>query len=296
MYLMIQPIASSNKKLKMLNATYVLSVSIITMTAVEYILKRMDEKARDTLLFECLADNKLDIAKELLNNGVKISPTLLSSQVKLGAKDTVEFLVHNDAPWIVDDHGRTPLLIAVSKNMDEIVKILLDHYFDLKGVSNMGNNALSFGLMSLGSGLKTNIIKSLFDYGIDLHSKNSYGESALDYLMEYFEPNDLPFIPEMYKLKLIKVQTELAEMRTKLSDEITNKATIQQQLLEAQTKLADERSKSATIQQQLAETQAILSEEIRNKTNIQDQLTKAQNTSPPTRRKGSRSRFNSIDE
>jgi len=260
----------SNKKLKMLNAAYVLSVLTITMTTVEYILKHMDEKAQESMLLECLADEEFDaaIAKDLLKH-IGIPPTLLSSQINLGAAVAVEFLILNGAPLTADSNGWTPLHLAVSLNKCKIVDSLLDYGNDIiNSVDNIGNNALSYGLLELEKKLDKNIIESLFDDGIDLHHRNQRGKSALDYLRDYFDPTDLPFITEMCDSKL------LAELRTKLSNETILRVAIQQQLVEARTKLADEISKNTTIQQQLAETQSKLSEETCDKTNIQDRLTK----------------------
>jgi len=239
----------------MLNATWALSVLTITMTTTmttaEYILKLMDEKAKDALLLQCLADNKFDVAKDLLDH-IDIPYTLLSSQIKLEAIAAVEFLILNNVPWIADECGRTPLHLAVSRNMHGTVKLLLHSYRLVNDVSNAGNNALSFGLIESGRKLDTNIIRTLLNGGIDLHRKNMGGRSALDILRDWFSPTDLPFIPEMIDPK------QVAELQTKLSNETTNRIAIQQQLTEAQaalsatqTELSAEKEKNAALEDKL---------------------------------------------
>jgi len=228
----------------MLNARYVLSVSTTTMTTVEYIIKHMDKQAKETLLSQCLADNKFDIAKNLLTH-IEIPPTLLISQIKLGATAAVEFLIKEKAPWKVDGNGWTPLHLAVSKNKCEIACLLLD-YVDINCLTKFDNNALFVGLLELGNELDKNLIKVLFDKGVDLHHKNKQGESALDFLKKFFDPRDLPFIAEICNCELS------AGLQTKLSNEITCRIATQQQLTEAQTALSAEKEKNAALEAKLA--------------------------------------------
>jgi len=283
MYLMMQLAESSNKKLKMLNARHVLSVLTITMTATEYILTHMDNQAKETLLSQCLADNKFDIAKNLLNF-MKITPTLLNSQIKLGATTAVEFLIKEKAPWESDHNGWSPLHFAASENKCEIACLLLDYGFDINCLTGFGNNALSIGLFKLEKKLDKNMIKVLFDKGVDLHHKNKNGKSALDYLRDWFNPTDLPFIMEICDCKLS------AELQKKLSNETTCRIAIQQQLTDAQTALSNEITDKSTIkqtlsdvitekfviQQQLTEARTALSNETTFRIAIQQQLTGAQ--------------------
>jgi len=116
-----------------------------------------------------MVEKGVDVNKESLD---RIYPLLFA--VRVCDPSIVILLLDNGANINVHDRvsGRTPLMVAASREKHEIVRLLLSRGVDLNSVDRDGNTALMVGM-------DVDIARMLIDAGIDINARNHDGDTAL---------------------------------------------------------------------------------------------------------------------
>ncbi len=141
-----------------------------------------------TSLHQAASSGRYEAAKVLVENGIglntadKWGATALHYAVRSGdreAEKVAVLLLKNGAEFnttAID--GSTPLLTAVQKGKDEVVKLLLE-----KGADNSAKDKTTERTMLHLAAIHGygNIAGLLVENGIDIHAQDRYGRTALDY-------------------------------------------------------------------------------------------------------------------
>jgi len=91
---------------------------------------------------------------------------------------TSHLLHHGANPNIGDEEGATPLHLASELGNTALIETLVDEGgASVNAVDNEGETALFYALR----GQHVGVVRKLSEYGIDVHTRNSDGESALDF-------------------------------------------------------------------------------------------------------------------
>ena len=131
-------------------------------------------------LITALINNEYDRAKEMINNNIEInfiqgdfSPLMCS----INNIEIMKLLLEKGADVnLKNKSNMTALTIAVISNKQNAVKILLENNADVNVVSNLNDQTpLMFALQNK----NLPIIKMLKEKDVDIHAKDSYGNTAL---------------------------------------------------------------------------------------------------------------------
>jgi uncharacterized protein len=85
----------------------------------------------------------------------------------------------------INDHGRTPLMMAAFGNHTEVVKLLIEAGADMEAKNRDGDTALIWALYSG----KAEASQLLIDAGADVNVRNQMGKTAFDYAEKLGRPD-----------------------------------------------------------------------------------------------------------